>query len=152
MILLVMTFILAQSADDVVGKSIAARGGVKRIKSIKSQRLAGRISLLSGESGPILVEMKKPGMLRETVTLGDKSMTRISDGIAGWAFGALRTPPEPLAVTAEELHNLAMTADIEGPLIDYQSKGNRIELAGKEKIGKRQAYKVVIYMKSGSPD
>lgn len=149
MILCVMALILAQSVDVVVAKSIAARGGAKRIKSIKSQRLTGKISLTSGESGPLLVEMKTPGMVRETVTLGDKSMIRITDGIAGWAFGTLRSPTEPQQVSVEELHNLATSADIEGPLVDYQAKGNRIELAGKEKIGKRQAYKLVIYMKSG---
>jgi hypothetical protein len=149
MILCLVALILAQSVDVVVAKAIAARGGVKRIKSIKSQRLTGRISLISGESGPLIVEMKRPGMVRETVTLADKSMVRISDGIAGWAFGTLRTPSAPQPVSPEELRNLAASADIEGPLVDYQAKGHRIELAGKERIGKREAYKLVIYLKTG---
>jgi hypothetical protein len=149
MILCMMAFTLAQSVDDIVAKAIVARGGIKRIKAIKSQRLTGRISLSSGESGPLVVEMKRPGMLRETVTLGDKSMTRITDGNLGWVVGTLRNLADAQEVNAEELRNLAGSADFEGPLIDNQEKGNKIELAGKEKVGKRLAFKLVISMKNG---
>jgi hypothetical protein len=143
------TLLLAQSVDDVVSKAIAARGGIKRIKAINTQRLTGRISLSTGESGPLLVEMKRPGMMRETVTLGDKSMVRTTDGSVGWVLGSLRNLTEPQQVNAEELHNLASSADFEGPLVDYKEKGNKIELAGKEKVEKRLAYKLVISMKNG---
>ena len=144
-----LAFTLAQSVDDVVAKAIIARGGVKRIKALHSQRLTGRISLSGGESGPFSVEMQRPGMLRETVALGDKSMIRTTDGITGWVVGSLRDVLEPQQVSADELHNLAGSADFEGPLVDYQAKGNRIELGGKEKIGKRMAFKLVISMKNG---
>jgi hypothetical protein len=133
----------------VVAKAIVARGGIKRIKSINSQRLTGKISLNGGEHGPLIVEMKRPGMMREMVTLGDKSMIRTTDGIAGWAVGSLRGVTEPREVSADELRTLAAGADFEGPLVDYQAKGNKIELAGKEKVGKRLAFKLVISMKSG---
>jgi hypothetical protein len=144
-----MAFVLAQSPDVVVAKAIAARGGIKRIKSVHSQRLTGRISLAAGSAGPLVVEMKRPGMIREMISLGDKSMTRTTNGITGWAVGSLRNLAEPQQVDAQELQNLASSADFEGPLVDYQQKGNRIELAGKEKIQKRLAFKLVISMKNG---
>jgi hypothetical protein len=149
MILCLMAFTLAQSVDDVVAKAIVARGGIKRIKALNSQRLSGTISLAGGSAGPFVVEMKRPGLIRESVTLGGKSMIRTTDGDVGWVVGSLRDVLEPQQVNAEELHNLAQSADFEGPLVDYKDKGNRIELAGKEKIGKRPAYKLVIYMKNG---
>jgi hypothetical protein len=149
MILCIVAFTLVQSVDDVVAKAIAARGGVKRIKSLNTQRLTGRISLNSGDSGTVIVETKRPGMMREMVTLGDKSMIRTTDGIVGWAVGSLRNLAEPQQVNAEELRTLAASADFEGPLVDYKAKGNKIELAGKEKIGKRLAFKLAISMKNG---
>jgi hypothetical protein len=149
MILCIVAFTLAQSVDDVVAKAIAARGGIKRIKSLNTQRLTGRISLNSGESGTVIVETKRPGMMREMVTLGDKSMIRTTDGISGWAIGSLRNLAEPQQVSPEELRTLAASADFEGPLVDYKAKGNKVDLAGKEKIGKRLAFKLVISMKSG---
>jgi len=149
MILCIVAFTLVQSVDDVVAKAIAARGGVKRIKSLNTQRLTGRISLNSGDSGTVIVETKRPGMMREIVTLGDKSMIRTTDGIVGWAVGSLRNLAEPQQVNAEELRTLAASADFEGPLVDYKAKGNKIELAGKEKVGKRLAFKLAISMKNG---
>jgi hypothetical protein len=149
MILCIVAFTLVQSVDDVVAKAIAARGGVKRIKSLNTQRLTGRISLNSGDSGTVIVETKRPGMMREMVTLGDKSMIRTTDGIVGWVVGSLRNLAEPQQVNAEELRTLAASADFEGPLVDYKAKGNKIELAGKEKIGKRLAFKLAISMKNG---
>jgi hypothetical protein len=149
MILCIVAFTLVQSVDDVVAKAIAARGGVKRIKSLNAQRLTGRISLNSGDSGPLIVETKRPGMMREMVTLGGKSMIRTTDGIVGWAVGSLRNLAEPQQVNAEELRTLAASADFEGPLVDYKAKGNKIELAGKEKVGKRLAFKLAISMKNG---
>jgi len=88
-------------------------------------------------------------MMREMVTLGGKSMIRTTDGIVGWAVGSLRNLAEPQQVNAEELRTLAASADFEGPLVDYKAKGNKIELAGKEKVGKRLAFKLAISMKNG---
>ena len=124
MILCIAAFILAQSADDVVAKAIVARGGIKRIKSLNSQRLTGRISLASGESGPLVVEMKRPGMMREMVTLGDKSMIRTTDGIVGWAVGSLRDLTETKEVSLGELlRTLAASAELEGLLDRLSSEG-----------------------------
>ncbi len=77
-------------------------------------------------------------------------MIRTTDGNVGWVVGSLRECSRHRnRLTLEELHNLAASADFEGPLVDYKEKGNRIELAGKEKIGKRMAFKLVISMKNG---
>jgi hypothetical protein len=88
MILCLMAFTLAQSVDDVVAKAIVARGGIKRIKALNSQRLSGTISLAGGSAGPFVVEMKRPGLIRESVTLGGKSMIRTTDGDVGWVVGS----------------------------------------------------------------
>ncbi len=147
MILVLAAVLLSQSVDDVVAKAISARGGIKRIKSLNSQRLSGRISLAGGSSGPFSVEMKRPNSIRENVQIGDKSMIRVTDGVLGWVVGSLRDLAEPQQLSAEELRN--MDTDLEGPLVDYKAKGNHIELAGKEKLGKRKVYKLVISMKNG---
>jgi hypothetical protein len=149
MILWLLALMFLQSVDNVIARAVEARGGVKRIKALNSQRLSGTISLAGGSAGPFVVEMKRPSMMRESVTVGAKSMIRTFNGDGGWVVGSLRGVLEPQQVNAEELHNLAASADFEGPLVDYKEKGNRIELAGKEKIGKRPAYKLVIYMKNG---
>lgn len=142
-ILCMIAFTLAQSVDDVVAKAIKARGGIERIKHLQTQRLTGKFSL-NNEEGPLVVEFKRPGMMREMVTLGGKAQIRTTDGRVGWRDAS---PPQQLG--AEELRNLAGSADFEGPLVDYQQKGAKIELAGKEQVKNRLAYKLVITMKDG---
>jgi hypothetical protein len=148
MIHCLMAFMLAQSVDDIVARAIKARGGLERIKSEQTQRLTGKISLPAG-SGPLMVEMKRPGMMREDVTVNGKSQIRTTDGKAGWGVGPLREAAVPQQLGEQELHNMAGSADFEGPLVDYKGKGNRIELAGTDKVGKRKAFKLVISMKNG---
>ena len=58
MILCILALVLTQSVDDVVAKAIEARGGIKKIKALNSQRLSGTISLAGGSGGPFVVEMK----------------------------------------------------------------------------------------------
>src|SRR5271165_1226587 len=98
-----MAVMLSQSVDEVVAKAINARGGIKRIKSLNTQRLTGTISLSGGSAGPFVVEMKRPGMMREMVTVGGKFMIRTTDGLSGYVVGSLRDLLEPKPVDPDEL-------------------------------------------------
>ena len=40
-------------------------------------------------------------------------------------------------------------ADIEGPLVDWKAKGHQLELAGRETVDGRDAYKLKLTLKSG---
>ncbi len=148
MIPYIAALLLSQFVDDVVARAIQARGGIERIKHEQTQRLTGKISLPGG-AGPLRVEMKRPGMMREEVTLDGKSQIRTTNGTIGWGAGTLRGPAAPQQVGAQELQSLANSADFEGPLVNYKDKGNRVELAGMETVGGRQTYKLVIHMKNG---
>jgi hypothetical protein len=52
--------------------------------------------------------------------------------------------------TADELKMSSMQADLDGPLVDYATKGTKIELVGMEKVEDRDTYKLKLTMKNGS--
>jgi hypothetical protein len=56
--------------------------------------------------------------------------------------------PSPLPDAA--VVEAAEQADIEGPLVDWKGKGHQVELAGKEVVNGREAWKVRITLKSGA--
>src|SRR4051812_4881670 len=58
----------AQSVDEIIAKSLAARGGVDKIKAIQSERLTGHISLGPDAEEPFLVEIKRGGKMRQEMT------------------------------------------------------------------------------------
>jgi hypothetical protein len=136
----------AQTVDEIVSKALEARGGVERIKALQSQRLTGRISFGPGNEGPLLVEMKRPGKMRDQVTLGGKTWIRATDGKSGWVMS---DGDDPRPMSADELRNTAGSADFEGPLVDYAAKGNKVELLGKDKVEGKDAYKLKVTLKDG---
>src|SRR5262249_13201870 len=52
--------------------------------------------------------------------------------------------------SAEDLQEADENADIDGPLVDYKSKGYTVELVDKEKVEGSDAYKLKVNLKNGS--
>ncbi|HEY3742531.1 MAG TPA: hypothetical protein VGL53_21930 [Bryobacteraceae bacterium] len=141
------TALQAQTLDQIISRHLTARGGAKRIRALRTQVMDGTLAFAPNPGEPFHVEMKRPGKMRQEVTLNHDSFIQITDGHEGWTLRAGK-PPEPMS--AEQLKNLAGSADLDGPLLDYKSRGNRVELKGKEKVEGRDAYKLLVTMKDGT--
>lgn len=140
--------VLAQTADDIVEKSIAARGGIARLKAIQSERVTGRIISKGGEVGRFLVELKRPRKMRMEMTRSGKTVTRIYDGQSGgWVVDSTVGKAEPVPMTVNEIKNIQKEADFDGPLLEYKKKENQVELIGKEKINRKTVYKLRVQVK-----
>ena len=136
----------AQSVDEIIAKSLAARGGVDKIRTIQSERLTGHISLGPDAEGPFVVEIKRGGKMRQQMTLDGKPNIRATDGVSGWALSG---DGSMIDLSAGDIRNMAGGADIDGPLVDFQAKGNRVEYTGKEKVNGKDAYKLTVTLKDG---
>ena len=55
----------AQTADELVAKNLQAKGGIEKMKAIKSVRMTGQFDA-SGFKATIGQESKRPEMVRET--------------------------------------------------------------------------------------
>lgn len=145
--LALLTSASAQTVGEVIAKAVAAKGGVEKIKATQSERLTGRISFGPDAEGPFLVEIKRGGKMRQEITINGKSSIRATDGVSGWAWGG---SDEPSPLSAGDLKNMAGGADMDGPLLDYKSKGNQVVFAGKEKLDGKDAFKLVVTLKDGT--
>ena len=140
----------AQTADEVVAKALAARGGVSRIKAVQSQRISGTISFGAGADGPFVVELKRPGKMRIEVTLQGQTLIRTFDGkSSGWILNPFGESKDVQPMSAEDLRNIADESDFDGPLVDYLSKGSTLQLAGKQDIEGKPAYRLNLTNKQG---
>ena len=139
----------AQTADDVIARAIAARGGIDKLRAIQTQRLTGSLTIGTHPPGPFMVEMKRGGKMRQEMTIEGQRALRVTDGTSGWKTSVDQGGvPQPLS--AGELKNMAGGADIDGPLVDYKAKGNQVELEGKEKVEGNDTYKLKITQKDGA--
>jgi outer membrane lipoprotein-sorting protein len=140
---------VAQTADEVIAKSVSARGGMDKLKAVQSQRLTGQIAFGSEAQGTLTVEMKRPGKVREELTINGETLIRTSDGKAGWVINPFAGKNEAVPLGADEMGNMAQKADFDRPIVDYKAKGNQVEQMGKEKVEGKDAYKLKVTLKDG---
>jgi outer membrane lipoprotein-sorting protein len=139
----------AQSAEEIVTKVFAARGGLDKIRGLNSQRITGRISF-GDLSGPFVVELKRPLKMHMQLTVQNMTMVRVFDGKSqGWANNPFNGKMNPDEMTADELKNINEEADFDGPLVDASQKGNKIELIGKDKVKDKDVWRLKLTTKNG---
>jgi outer membrane lipoprotein-sorting protein len=139
----------AQTVGQILSKVYIARGGLTRIKAIRSERVSGTISFGSEASGPFMVELKRPARMRMTLGIQGQSMVRVYDGTQGWANNPFAGKLNPDAMSEEELRNISEEADFDGPLVDYAKKSNKVELVGKDKVEDKDVWRLKLTTKNG---
>jgi outer membrane lipoprotein-sorting protein len=141
----------AQTADEVIAKSLEARGGLDKMKAIQSVRMTGKMTMGPGMEAPFTIEMKRPRNARMEFTIQGSTGVQAYDGQQAWGISPMGSrQPEPMP--AEMAKELADQADIDGPLVDYKAKGHQVELVGKEKLEGSDAFKLKVTKKDGDVD
>ncbi|HKN76995.1 MAG TPA: hypothetical protein VJW94_17590 [Candidatus Acidoferrum sp.] len=139
-----------QTADEIVTKVLAARGGLEKVKAVQSERITGTLYFNPELYGPFLAEFKRPGKMHNEVTIQNKTVTRSFDGKdAGWVINPITGTGVAERMSAEDMKDAVNQADFDGPLVDAKTKGNTIEFAGTEKVDGRDTYVLKVTHKDG---
>ncbi|TMQ70219.1 MAG: outer membrane lipoprotein-sorting protein [Candidatus Eisenbacteria bacterium] len=139
----------AQTVDELVAKNITARGGMEKIKAVKSARTTGKMVMGEGFEAPFVMMEKRPKLTRMEFTFQGMTGIQAFDGTAGWSMMPFQGKKEPEAAPAEQNKMMDEQADMDGPLVDYKTKGHKVELLGKEEVEGADAYKIKLTLKSG---
>jgi outer membrane lipoprotein-sorting protein len=139
----------AQTITQILAKVFVARGGLAKMRAIKSERVSGTISFGAEASGPFAVELKRPLKMHMTLSVQNQNMVRVFDGTQGWANNPFTGKMNPDSMTDEDLKNISEEADFDGPLVDYAKKGNKVELVGKDKVEDKDVWRVRLTTKNG---
>src|ERR1051325_4434329 len=142
----------ALTADEVVQKNIDARGGLEKLRALRSLCLTGKV-LFGSEDSPIEAQyaqlIARPGLYREETTLQGLTAVDAWDGKEGWKLSPFGGRRDPFRAAADDSKELAQSADLDGPLVDWKQKGNRIELLGTEDVDGTEAIKLRVVRKDG---
>jgi outer membrane lipoprotein-sorting protein len=147
--LLITPLLSAQTVDDIVAKNIQARGGMDKLKSVQTTRSTGTMTMGPGMEAPGMMIQKRPDMARIEFTLQGMTAVQAYDGKEAWQIMPFAGKKDPEAMSADDKKDLEENADIDGPLVDYKSKGHKIELLGKDKVEGTDAYKLKLTLKNG---
>ena len=140
----------AQSVDDILSKYFVARGGLDKIRAVQSERITGTISFGPGAEGPFIVERARTLKMHMEFNLNGQFVIRTYDGkSSGWSYNSFMPDASVQPMTPADLGNIYEEADFDGPFVDYKSKGNVIEFAGKEDVEAKPAYKLKLTNRNG---
>ena len=145
----------AQTADDIIDKSLAAQGGREALGKLTSRSTKGTLVVTSGAGdlpGTIEILNQAPNKVRTLINLdltavgaGSITVDQRFDGTNGYSIDSMRGESEITGGRLESLRNNSFPS----PFLTYKERGTKVVLAGKEKVGDRDAYVLSITPAAG---
>jgi hypothetical protein len=139
----------AQTADELVQKNIEAKGGLEKIKALKSVRMTGTFDGGGGFHARVGQENLRPNLVRETFSLQGMTGVQAYDGSTGWLIRPFGGRKDPQLLGEDDLRDLLIDADFDGPLVDYKEKGNTVEYLGHDIVDGDDALRLKVTLKNG---
>ena len=134
----------AQTADEIIAKNVQARGGADKLTSVQSVKSTATLAMGPGMEAPGAIDPEAGNLARLEFTIQGLTAVQAYDGKNAWQVMPFMGKKDPELMAADEAKEIEEMADIDGPLVDYKSKGNQVELLGKDKIEGTDAYKLKV--------
>ena len=139
----------AQTADDIIAKYIKTIGGMEKINTITTLKRTGKYEGGGGFEAVLGEEAKRPNMIRQEFTLQGLTGVTAYDGKNGWKIEPWEGKKDAEPLGEDELKEVIEDSDFDGPLINYQQKGNKVDFVGMEPVEGTDAYKLKVTLANG---
>jgi hypothetical protein len=166
----------ALSAEEIVAKNVAARGGLQAWRGVQTMMLAGKLGAGGNQRGtlsvptqvqpkgqaailphrpteeahlPFVMDLKRPDKMRFELQFNKQTAIQVYDGVQGWKLRPYLNRLEVEPFTPQEVKMASKQAQLDGFLIDYAAKGTRLELDSIEKVEGHDTYKLKLTLKNG---
>ncbi|HEY7450030.1 MAG TPA: hypothetical protein VH702_17870 [Vicinamibacterales bacterium] len=146
---------LAQTADEIIEKHLAASGGRAALSNLTSRTAIGSVTVgtpVGDLTGPLEVYAKAPNKSRTLVkldltTLGGAMVINDQrfDGNTGYVIDTFNGNREITGTQLEAMRNGFFPT----PLLNYKERISEVAVAGTEKVNEKDAYVLQITPKSG---
>ena len=146
----------AQTADEVIERSLKAVGGRAAHEKLKSRLMTGTISISTpaGDiSGTVEILNAAPNKARSLIKAdltslgaGPLVLDQRFDGSTGYVLDTLQGNRE---ITGNQLDNMR-NASFPHPFLTYKELGIAVKLVGKEKVADREAFVMIFDPPTGS--
>jgi len=138
------------TVDELVSKNIEARGGADALHALQSLRLTGKMLVQQGQIQLAYLQTKKrPDEVRTESSLQGMTQIEAYDGKEGWKVSPFFGRKDPERMSADDVKTLMEDAEIDGPLVDWKTKGSKVEYLGTEDVEGTFAHKLKVVRKNG---
>jgi len=146
--LLLITAAKAQTADEIIAKHIDALGGKDLLAKITSVYLESSTAVMGNDAPTKTSVIIGKGYKNETDFNGQNIVQVITDK-SGWAINPFAGASDATAMSDDDYKASSDAVFLPDPLVNYAANGGKVELAGQEKVGDIDAYKIKYTNKYG---
>jgi hypothetical protein len=132
----------AQTADEIVGKYIAAIGGKDAISQVKSMYMENSVQVMGNDNPGTTMIVDGVGYKSEIEFNGQKIIQCVTDK-GGWMVNPMAGSADPAPMPDDQYKSRKGDIYVGGQLYDYAAKGSKIESFGKD----GDAYKIKLTTK-----
>lgn len=138
------------TVDQLIAKSNTARGGEQKLKSIQSAKMTGTWESSQGSSSSVTVLIAPGRYLRRIEQVSSRGPSvKAVDGETTWEITPQAGILKPKPMVPRDATRYRHLADPQGPLVDSQAKGNKVEVVGKQAWKGSQVYKLKVTFRQG---
>src|SRR5947209_13473211 len=134
----------AQTADEIVAHYLKAVGGTDKIQAVHSLRRSGKYIGGGGFEAVILQENKRDASVREEFSLQGMTAINAYDGKTGWKIEPWNGKKDAESLGEGEMKSILEDSDFDGPLVNFQTKGYKIDFVGTDKFEGTETYKLQV--------
>src|SRR6266478_554631 len=102
----------AQSVDEVIASNIKARGGLEKIKAVRSVRTTSKLTVGSFRAAYVQ-ENKRPDRVREEAIVQGMAQVQAYDGKAAWQISPFSGRKDPERMSLDDTKTLLIDAGID---------------------------------------
>ena len=139
----------AQTADEIIAKYLQTVGGMDRIQGVQTLRRTGKFSGGGGFEAVVIELNKRPNLVRQEFKLQGMTGVTAFEGKTGWKLEPWEGKKDIESLGEEELKEIVEDSDFDGPLVNYQQKGNKVEYVGMEPVDGTDTYKLKVTLANG---
>jgi len=164
------------TAEQIVDKNVAARGGLAAWRAVQTLEMKGKMQAGGNNRQsmsvpgvgtkqdmqlvparpkeqvdlPFVMDLQRGRKQRVEIEFNGQTAVQVYDGTHGWKLRPFLNRHQVENFTPEELKAASAQSDLDGLLIDYAAKGSKVELSGVDDVQGRSAYNLTVTDKNGN--
>lgn len=142
-----MTF--AQTAEEIIAKHVDAIGGEANWKKINTIRQEATLSVQGMDLNVVIIAAHNKGVRQEFNVMGMNNYSIITP-TGGWNYMPVQGQSKPEPMTEEQLKYGKDQLDVQGEVVDYKTKGHKIEKLDNEEVDGVSCFKIKLTRKNGN--
>lgn len=139
--------LVAQDLDEILSNHFETIGQDK-VLTVNTMTMKGKI-LQQGIELPITLMMKRPNKVRMEASVQGQKIVTSYDGENGWQINPMMGSLDPQDLGPDQVKEVKSMGDMDGDLYNYEEKGHKLELIGKEEMEGTPTFKVKLTKEDG---